>query len=271
VERLSWVPDDVDLNRPSAARVYDYYLGGSHNFAADREMGRRIVRLVPEVPRIARANRSFLRRAVEYLVSVGVRQFLDIGSGIPTAGNVHEIAQQANPGARVVYVDIDPIAVAHSRTILAGNDRVAVVQADLRAPEDVLSSPALRAVLDLDEPIAILMISLLHFVPDDDDPAGVIARYHAAVAPGSYLVISHINLVDDPTPAGLDSLNVYARMGTPLTPRTEADLTKLFAGFDLVEPGLVALPRWRPDSPDYADDASDQVHASFRAGVGRRS
>jgi hypothetical protein len=287
-ERLGWTPDEIDLDRPSPARVYDYYLGGSHNYAVDREMARQIVRLVPETPRFARANRSFLRRAVEYLVAAGIRQFLDIGSGIPTVGNVHEIAQRAAPDARVTYVDIDPIAVAHSRAILAGNDRVAVVQDDLRAPERVLSDPELMRVLDLDQPVAILMISLLHFVPDSDDPAGVIARYRDAVAAGSYLALSHIRRVPDPPADGLKTLEIYKRIGAPLVPRSDAELRSFFAGFDLVPPGLVALQEWRPetiDGPDAdlggfqvidelggreGDRLPGGIRTGFCAGVGRK-
>jgi hypothetical protein len=269
-EPLSWTADDIDRNRPSAARVYDYYLGGSHNYAVDREMARQIVRLVPQTPRYARANRAFLRRAVEYLVDAGVRQFLDICSGIPTAGNVHEIAHRTAPDARVAYVDIDPIAVAHGRTILAGDDRVAVVQDDLRAPDRVLSDPGLLRVLDLDRPVAILMISLLHFVPDSDDPAAVIGRYRDACATGSYLALSHIQRTLGPHPEGRETLAMYERAGAPLTPRTEAELMPFFAGFDLVEPGLVALQRWRPDA--VADDPRpDGNETGFRAGVGRKS
>jgi hypothetical protein len=287
-ERLSWTPDEIDLDRPSPARVYDYYLGGSHNYAVDRETARQIVRLVPETPRFARANRSFLRRAVEHLVAAGVRQFLDIGSGIPTAGNVHEIAQRADPDARVTYVDIDPIAVAHSRAILAGNDRVAVVQDDLRAPERVLSDPELLRVLDLDQPVAILMISLLHFVPDSDDPAGVIVRYRDAVAAGSYLALSHIRRIPDPPADGLKTLEIYKRIGAPLTPRSDAELRAFFTGFELVPPGLVALQEWRPetiDGPDAdlggiqvgdhpegrdGDRLPGGIRAGFCAGVGRK-
>jgi S-adenosyl methyltransferase len=265
--------------------VYDYYLGGSHNYAVDRELARQIVRLVPDTPRYARANRSFLRRAVEYLVSVGVRQFLDIGSGIPTAGNVHEIAQRAAPDARVTYVDIDPIAVAHSRAILTGNERVSVVQEDLRRPERVLSDPELLRVLDLDRPVAILMISLLHFVPDSDDPAEVIARYRDAVTTGSYFALSHIQRVPDPSAEGRETLALYERIGAPLVPRTEAELTSFFAGFDLVDPGLVALPDWHPETVDLIDGTDGVVGAGdedpadwepgrplsgFCAGVGRK-
>ncbi|HEU4422565.1 MAG TPA: SAM-dependent methyltransferase [Pilimelia sp.] len=270
MERLSWVPDDVDLNRPSAARVYDFYLGGSHNFAVDRAMGRQVIQFMPEVPRIARANRAFLRRAVEYLVAAGVRQFLDIGSGIPTAGNVHEIAQHADPAVRVAYVDIDPVAVAHSRTILRANDRTAVVQADLRQPDQVLAGLDKTALFDLDQPVAILVISMLHFVPDSDDPTGVVAEYRDAVAPGSYLALSHIHKLAEPVPHGDDILDVYARVGTPLTPRTEAELMAFFDGFELVEPGLVGLPSWHPDSPEDVERAGEMLRRGFRVGIGRK-
>jgi len=269
MERLSWVPDDIDLHRPSAARIYDCYLGGSHNFAVDREVARRIVQLVPEVPRIARANRAFLRRVVEYLVGAGITQFLDIGSGIPTVGNVHEIAQQANPETRIVYVDIDPIAVAHGRRLLAGNDRVGVVQADLRAPAQVLFNPDLDGLLDFGRPVAVLMISTLHFVPDADDPAAAVRRYAEVLAPGSYLAISHVHRVAEPSPRGRSLHDLYRDAGMPLTPRSEAELLSFFDGFELVEPGLVPLPLWHPD-PDDVTQHSEEMLVGFRVGVGRK-
>jgi SAM-dependent methyltransferase len=256
------------LERPSAARVYDYYLGGSHNYAVDRALGRRVIGLRPDIPRIARANRSFLRRAIEYLVGAGMRQFLDLGSGIPTAGNVHEIAQRFAPAARVAYVDIDPIAVAHSRTVVAGDDRVAVVHADLCAADLVLSDPDVRALLHLDQPVAILMTSVLHFLADADEPRSVVAQYRDATVPGSYLVVSHAaRRGADPDPAGAEILAAYDRAGATLTPRTEADLLALFDGYELVEPGLVALEHWRPEPFDAAA-AGDAARTCFRAGVG---
>ena len=170
-----WVSSDVDISRPSAARVYDYYLGGSHNFPADREMARQAIAMWPELPRIMQANRAFMRRAVRYLIGQGVSQFLDIGSGIPTVGNVHEVAQAAEPEARVVYVDVDPVAVAHSRAILAGDDRTDVVHADLRDVQGVLKDPRTVRLLDLSRPVGVLMVALLHFVPAAADPAGVLA------------------------------------------------------------------------------------------------
>ncbi|MCW2638422.1 MAG: hypothetical protein JWP76_728 [Dactylosporangium sp.] len=270
MEPLAASPDGVDLDRPSAARVYDYYLGGSHNYAVDREMARQIVRLMPNVPRVARANRAFLRRVVEHLVAAGVRQFLDIGSGIPTAGSVHEIAQRLAPDSRVAYVDVDPVAAAYGRTVLVGNPHVGVVQEDLRRPDRVLSDPDLLRVLHLDQPVAILMLSLLHFVPASDDPAGVIAHYRDAVASGSYLAISHVGLLPRPPVEGERILTVYEQVGTPLTPRTEAELTALLRGFELMEPGLVAVHLWRPEDVGEPADGSDDILSGFRAAVGRK-
>src|SRR3954466_11323572 len=160
MHRPNWVPAEVDLSRPSAARVYDYYLGGSHNLEVDRRLAREAISLWPELPEIMQNNRAFLRRAVRYLAAEGITQFLDIGSGIPTVGNVHQAAQQARPGARVVYVDNDPVAVAHSRAILAGEEHTAVVHADLRAPETLLEDQTLRATLDLAPPLAVLMVAV---------------------------------------------------------------------------------------------------------------
>jgi hypothetical protein len=255
--------------------VYDYYLGGSHNYAVDRELARQVVRMMPDVPRLARANRSFQRRVVEHLVAAGVRQFLDIGAGIPTAGSAHETAQRLASDARVAYVDTDPVAVAAARAMLGGNDRVTVVREDVRRPDRVLSDPGLLRVLDLSQPVAVLMTSLLHFVPDSDDPAGIIARYRDAMAAGSYLAISHIERVLHPPPGGERTLAVYEKVGPPLTPRTEAELMSFFTGFELVEPGLVAVQRWHPESIDDPEFAAAVVGRAdlppgFRAAVGRK-
>src|SRR3954452_21918503 len=167
MHRPSWVPAEVDLSRPSAARVYDYYLGGSHNLEVDRRMAREAISLWPDLPEIMQANRAFLRRAVSYLAGQGITQFLDIGSGIPTVGNVHEVAQRATPAARVVYVDIDPVAVAHSTAILGDNPGAVVIQGDVCQPERILADPQVQRLLDLQQPLVILLMALLHFVADD--------------------------------------------------------------------------------------------------------
>jgi SAM-dependent methyltransferase len=267
MERPSWVPPEVDLTRPSAARVYDFYLGGSHNLEVDRRMAREAIELWPELPAIMQSNRAFMRRAVRYVAEQGITQFLDIGSGIPTVGNVHEAAQQANPEARVVYVDNDPVAVAHSRAILSGDDRTAVVQGDLRQPEALFEDPSLTAVLDLDRPVAVLMVAVLHFVPDADDPAGAVARISARLAGGSHLVLSHASAEGRPDQAG-SHRQLYRRTPTPMTMRSRTEIEALFDGFELLDPGVVWLPLWRPDDP--AEAARQPERTTGYAGVGRK-
>ncbi|MBP2475790.1 SAM-dependent methyltransferase [Crossiella equi] len=262
-----WVPDGVDLSKPSAARVYDYYLGGSHNFAVDREMARVAIEDWPDLPRIMQANRAFLRRAVKFCVQVGIRQFLDIGSGIPTVGNVHEVAQELVPDCRVVYVDIDPVAVAHSRIMLGGNDFSEIVQADLRQPDRVLDAPEVRALLDLTQPVAVMMVAVLHFVPDADDPAGLVRGYLDAVAPGSHLVLSHA-CTDGMAEQAEFHQKLYRRAGSALTMRTRDQVAGLLAGTELVSPGLVRLPLWRPD-PAAPPEGDPTVFAGFAA-VGQK-
>ncbi len=264
--RPDWVPETIDVEQPSAARIYDYLLGGSHNFAADRDVARQAIAAMPDVPVQAHANRAFLRRAVQYLAEMGVRQFLDIGSGIPTLGNVHELARQAAPGARVVYVDLDPVAVAHSRAILAGTDRVTVIQEDLRHPTGILGHPDLKAVLDLDAPVAVLLVAILHVIPDGDDPYRIVSALRDALAPGSWLAIAHGT--DDSRPAESEELRrLSQKTATPLTLRSRAEVQRFFAGWDLVEPGLVWAPQWHPDSPD--DVGEHPELSSNLVGLGR--
>lgn len=267
MERPEWAPVGIDLDRPSAARVYDFYLGGFHNFAADREMGRQAVQMWPELPEIMRSNRGFLRRAVEFLVDAGVRQFLDLGSGIPTVGNVHEVAQRRAPDAKVVYVDNDPVAVEHSQAILAGDDRTEVVQADLRDPDAVLADPTVRGLLDLSRPTAVLMVAVLHFVPDEDDPAGLVARFRKAVPAGSYLALSHATAGERADRAA-EHRGLYQRTATPMTMRTREQVERLFDGWELVEPGLVYLPQWRPEPGSPELDRPERMPGL--AGVGRK-
>ncbi|SCF02404.1 MULTISPECIES: SAM-dependent methyltransferase [Micromonospora] len=267
MQRPDWAPDDIDIERPSVARMYDYYLGGSHNFAADRAAARAMMEAVPEAPLMAQANRAFMRRAVQYLVDSGVRQFLDIGSGIPTVGNVHEIAQRAAPDSRVVYVDVDPVAVAHSREILQGNPGATVVQEDLRRPAAILSHPEVTKLLDLSQPVAVLIVAVLHFVPDADRPEEILRTLRETLAPGSYLVMSQATDEDrGHTGERAEAERVYRRTDSPLSIRSRAELTALFDGFTLLEPGVVWVPQWRPESPESAEDAAQAV---FMGGVGR--
>ncbi|MDQ1250657.1 MAG: hypothetical protein QG597_5036, partial [Actinomycetota bacterium] len=186
-----WVPPEIDTSKPHPARMYDYWLGGKDNFAADRVAGDAVTRVAPFVRDAARGNRAFLARAVTFLAARGVDQFLDIGAGLPAAGNVHEVAQRVNPAVRVVYVDNDPVVLCHAQAILATDDRTIAVGGDLRDPGEILTCPQVRAHLDFTRPIAVLLVAVLHFVPDDEDPRGILASLHDALPRGSYLVLSH--------------------------------------------------------------------------------
>ncbi|PRY32698.1 SAM-dependent methyltransferase [Umezawaea tangerina] len=258
-ERPKWVPGDIDLERPSVARVYDYWLGGAHNFAADRAVANRTLEAMPELRRVILTNRTLLRRMVRHLLRLGVRQFLDLGSGIPTAGNVHEIAHAVDPTARVVYVDMDPVAIAHGKSLLADLPNVVALQADIRDPASVLGDPEVRSVLDLDQPVAVLMIAVLHFVPDADHPCGIIADYLDALVPGSYLGVSHSGGEQGEESAAVaEARRRYSEQVAPMVHRTRAELISLLGGLELVEPGVVRLPHWRPDSPDDVDESADR-------------
>jgi S-adenosyl methyltransferase len=265
--RPEWVTDGIDLTRPSASRVYDFYLGGFHNFSSDREMAEQAMKDWPDLPLIMKCNRAFLRRAVSYLVGQGVRQFLDIGSGIPTVGNVHEVAQELAPDARIVYVDIDPVAVAHSQSILADNPNAKVMAGDFRQPAQVLSDPTLTGLLDLSRPVALLLIALLHFVGDADSPPDVIATYRDALAPGSYLAISHATHELHPPEVTAFHRDLYRQTATPMTMRTREQVRGLFAGFELIEPGVVLSEAWHPEPATVVEDPE---RVPIWAGIGRK-
>jgi hypothetical protein len=246
-----WIPDEINVAVPSAARVYDYLLGGGHNFAADRAVGEVVLRVQPRGRQIASSNRAFLSRAVRFLVDQGITQFLDLGSGIPTVGNVHEVARRANPNCRVVYVDHDPVAVAHSQLMLRGSERATVVDADLTQPERVLDAPAVRRFIDFDEPIGLLMIAIFHFVPDDRNPADIVAKYRSVLPSGSYLALSHLTAdqMPDESAAVVEAMR---NSRDPMFFRSYPEVVALFDGFELVPPGLVTASRWRGD-----DDTTD--------------
>jgi hypothetical protein len=248
MERTTWAQGGIDLERPSVARVYDYLLGGAHNFAVDRQLADTIDGLAPSFGETIRASRAFLRRAVRHLVAAGISQFLDIGSGIPTVGNVHDIARRADRTARVVYVDIDPIVVSHSRVILAGDPQTAVIEADVRDPEGILDAPESRQLLDLDRPLGVLLVGVLDYVPDGHDPAGIVGRLRDAISPGSHLALVN-STTENQQPELLEAQKLLGRTGTPIHPRSRPELEAQFRGLALVEPGLVHLPLWRPDSP----------------------
>jgi S-adenosyl methyltransferase len=264
-----WVPPGVDTSKANIARVYDYWLGGSHNFQADQDAARTLIAMEPNVREIVRANRAFLGRAVRFLArEAGVRQFLDIGSGIPTSNPVHQTAQQAGPGSRVVYVDNDEVAVAHSRLILDDNPDATVIQADLREPAKILADPETQLLIDFSQPVGLLLMAVLHFVPGDDAVAQIMATLRDALVPGSYLVICHT--CRDARPERADSnTDVYnSRVAAQVVMRSRDEIGALFRGFSLVAPGLVWIPEWRPDSPD--DVPEDPQQYWGLVGVGRR-
>ncbi|HEY3871161.1 MAG TPA: SAM-dependent methyltransferase [Actinocrinis sp.] len=273
VYRPAWVPGDIDIERPSVARMYDYFLGGSHNLAADRELAKQALEAFPDAPYIVRANRAFLRRAVTVLCDLGVDQFLDLGSGIPTAGNVHETVRLADPAARTVYVDSDPVAFAHASALLAGEPLVRVLHEDLRDPDAVLRGAAATGLLDFARPVAVLLVSVLPFIPDADDPAGIVAAYRDATVPGSFLAISHGT--NDYRPEAVGKVEgVYTRTTQPGVFRSRAQITGLMPRYELLPPGLVDAILWRPDpGDDPADDPlnGDVGRYSLLAAVGRRS
>ncbi|WP_330309185.1 MULTISPECIES: SAM-dependent methyltransferase [unclassified Streptomyces] len=268
MERPAWAPRSIDISVPSVSRIYDYYLGGSHNFEVDREAARKAMEFLPGLPKIMQANRAFMRRAVRFAADEGIDQFLDIGSGIPTFGNVHEVAQAARPGAHVVYVDHDPVAVAHSQSVLKGNEDADVVAADLLKPQEILASPQLQRLIDLNRPVALLLVAILHFVEDADDPYSAVAELRDALAPGSLLIVTHASFEGIPLPPerAEGTVDVYKSIRNPLIMRTRDEIARFFEGYDMVEPGLVPMPNWRPDT---APEDEDPYSFSGFAGVGR--
>ncbi|WP_433225813.1 SAM-dependent methyltransferase [Microtetraspora malaysiensis] len=247
-------PLKIDTSVPHPARVYDYWLGGKDNFEADRKVAEATHAASPGVVQGAKDNRAFLGRAVRFLAEQGIRQFLDIGTGIPTQGNTHEVAQGVIPEAKIVYVDNDPIVMIHARALLRGTPegKTTYVEADLRDPESILTHPDVLTTLDFDEPIAIVIVGTLMFIKDDEDPFGIVKRYTDAVAAGSYLAISHVTADFEPEAVGA-SAKAYNTGPTFFTPRTGAEIARFFDGFELVEPGMVAVFDWHPDDDPFRD------------------
>jgi hypothetical protein len=260
-------PAGIDVNTPNIARMYDYFLDGKDNFAADREAADKLTAMMPMLPLIARANRAFVRRAVLFAAGEqGIRQFIDVGAGLPTQGNVHEIVRQAAPDARVVYVDNDPVVCSHGRALLA-DEAARIIEADMRRPDEIITHPLTRALIDFHKPFTLLLTSVLHFVPDADDPHAVIARFGEIMAPGSCLVISHGTLETGPDdPRARLSTEVYSQASAPLALRPFDEVRSLFDGFELVEPGLVWISQWRPSPSEGASGVAE----TLRGGVGLR-
>jgi hypothetical protein len=250
--------------------MYDYYLGGKDNYTVDRQAADAVLHVVPEVRDMARENRAFLQRAVRYLVGEGgIRQIIDIGTGIPAVGNVHEVADQVSPGVRVAYVDNDPIVHVHANALLTGEGNTSVVLADLRDPAGILAHPKLRELIDFGEPIALLLIAIVHFLPDAQQPGHIIATLRNALPPGSYLALSH-GTADFHDDALVDqATTVYEGATAPLVLRSHAQISEFFNGFDLVEPGVVQVPLWRPD--DRQPRARELAKIGIYGGVGRLS
>ncbi|NXY98651.1 SAM-dependent methyltransferase [Streptomyces sp. BR123] len=276
MERPAWAPPGIDISVPSVSRIYDYYLGGSHNFEVDRQAARRAMEFTPGLPKIMQANRAFMRRAVRYAVDRGVTQFLDIGSGIPTFGNVHEVARKASEEARVVYVDHDPVAVAHSKAVLAGDDSAGVIAADLRKPQDILGSSEVARLLDLERPVALLLVAVLHFLEDSDDPYAAVAELRDALPSGSLLVLTHASYEGLPLPEETASgmVDVYRDIRSPLVMRSREQVARFFDGFELVDPGLVSMPDWQPDgiaAPQDGEMPEDPYAYAGFGGVGRKA
>jgi len=242
-------PRGIDLERPNAARVYDYIIGGKLNYAIDRMFADRLMDLLPGAKSMALENRKWLRRAVRYGAEQGIRQFLDIGSGMPTEGHVHEVVQAIDPQARVVYVDNEPIAVAHSEIVLQDNDYADMVQADAEFADDVLEHPTTESLLDFGKPAMVVMALFVHFIPDERNPAALIAEYRDALAPGSYLAISS-GTSEKQGEEMTRAREMYAKSGTPVIHRTREELIALMDGFEIIDPGVVFTPEWRPEHPN---------------------
>ncbi|MBF8187960.1 SAM-dependent methyltransferase [Nonomuraea sp. K274] len=259
-----------DPNTPSVARLYDYYLGGKDNFPADRAAAEKILKVAPELRAAARANRAFLGRAVRFLADAGIRQFLDIGTGLPTQGNVHEVAATAAPGSQVVYVDRDPVVLVHARALLAGQGGTTVIEGDLRKPREILKNPDVTQAIDFSRPVGVLLVAVMHFIRESDRPDEIMATLRDALVPGSYLVMSH-GTSDARAAAVHKGTEVYRSATAPLTLRGRERITELFEGLEMVDPGLVWLPEWRPEQADTIDFADNPESSLILCGVGRKS
>jgi S-adenosyl methyltransferase len=260
-------PPRIDVNQPSPARIYDYYLGGKDYFAADKEAAEEALSVVPHGRQVARANRKFLVRAVKHMASLGIEQFIDLGTGIPTSPNVHEVAGLGARTPRVIYVDNDPIVAAHSQAILANEGRgIAAIRGDVRYPENILRNDTLRRIIDFSRPVGILFVAVLHFVTDADDPYAAVALFRDQVPSGSYLALSHIT--SDGTPPEVISTieQVYARASAPAVFRTRDQISRFFDGYRLIQPGLVEVAQWRGNSRK----PQNPLALHFLCGVGRK-
>ncbi|QUH02142.1 SAM-dependent methyltransferase [Saccharopolyspora erythraea] len=259
---------------PSVARVYDFLLGGKDHYAVDREVAQQVLAIAPDAGRAARANRAFLRRAVRHLVAdAGIRQFIDLGSGLPARGNVHEIAHSVDPGARVVYVDNDPMVVAHNRALLADDATTTAVHADVVRLEEIVGDPEVRRFIDFDEPVGVLLFAVLHHVREEDDPAGIAATLRRALPSGSHLALSHFHNPAEANPEVARQAETSEKLFVDAFGggcwRSRAEILDLLGGFDVLEPGVVPLAEWRPDPAD-PSPSLDLMHHQFLGAVARK-
>jgi hypothetical protein len=262
---LGWPPREFDTGIPHSARMYDYWLGGKDNFAVDRELAEIFLEQIPSLREMAMENRDFVRRATHTLAAEGVRQFLDIGTGIPTSPNLHETAQQISPEARVVYVDNDPVVLAHARALMGADDgTVAYVEADLREPDQILAVPDLTRVFDLQQPVALMLIAVLMLLGEDDDPYGTVTALRDALPSGSYLALTHPTQDFDPEAMGVVTA-AATQGGMTFCPRTRAEVERFFGDWELLEPGLVPVRSWRPAQPP-----DDPESAYYWAAIARK-
>src|SRR5580700_2092173 len=262
-------PPDVDISTPNMARMYDYALGGKDNFASDRAAVQNLFRLAPENAYVPKANRRFLGKAARFVAEQGISQFIDLGAGLPSQGSTHEVARLVNPGARVVYVDSDPVVLAHARALLAGNDPgLAVIAEDIREPGRILDHPAAKRLIDFSQPAAVLFVAVLHGIPDADNPAGIVADYVRRLAPGSFVILSHLTREGHPADIVAMKEEVFAKSPTPMKYRSRDEILGFFGGLDLVEPGLTTVTRWREEPTDAQFDAAGSWTL---AGVGRKN
>jgi O-methyltransferase involved in polyketide biosynthesis len=254
---------DLQTDRPHPARIYDYWLGGKDNFAPDRAAAEHAISVSADIPAAARENRAFLQRAVRIAARAGIRQFIDIGAGLPSPGNVHQVAQEIAPGARVVYVDNDPIVLTHGRALLADNASTTVLSGDVRGLDQLFERPELLDLIDFDQPVAVLLVAVLHFVSDEQAHQAV-RQVLERVAPGSYLLLSNSTFEGNPERAA-EAAKTWDKTASPIRLRGRAAVTELFEGWELLEPGVEFVPLWRPDGP------TDGSTRWMYAGVGRKS
>jgi hypothetical protein len=263
---------DIDITKPNVARVYDYFVGGKDNFSVDRAWAQKVIQVAPKAPKSVQQNREFLRRVVRHMAQAGIDQFLDLGSGLPTQGNVSEVAQEVNPGAHVVYVDNDPMVYIHSRALLSDAKTVEIVNADVRHPAEILASAAVLSLIDFDRPVGLLMLAILHHLQDEDQPGAIAARFRDAMPAGSYLAISSFRMPGPDLPElraiTIENEKVVANGLGSGRWREESELVTWFGDWELLEPGFVSLQQWRPPAGTHI--VRDEVYHSVYGGVARK-